>query len=371
MQSLLFAFFVLVVGIQLYFYLHFFLKLANYQETKAGATDAKKVSVIICAKNEEKPLVNNLPGFLMQDYPADKQEIVVVNDNSEDRTGFVLEEMKEIFPQLNPVTLKQKGKLIIGKKFPLSIGIKSSNNNYLLLSDADCVPATEFWMDRMQAKFNEKTEVILGYGAYKKKPGFLNQVIRFETVHTALQYFSFALAGKPYMGVGRNLAYTQSLFFKYKGFSSINHIPGGDDDLFINKVANKYNTAIVLDKKAFTLSEPEKSWKNWKAQKNRHYTTAKYYRNDIKLLLGAYQMSQFWVYPLVFALLFTKFFAFALLLYVARTFLLAFVWKKVMEKLDEKDLWTRFLLWDFGLFIYDLYFIPSLWKKPAKTWRED
>ena len=59
----------------------------------------------------------------------------------------------------------------------------------------------------MQDGYRPGIEVVLGYGAYKKYPGFLNKLIRFETFHTALQYFSYALAGKPYMGVGRNLSY--------------------------------------------------------------------------------------------------------------------------------------------------------------------
>jgi hypothetical protein len=108
----------------------------------------------------------------------------------------------------------------------------------------------------MQDAYNDGIEVVLGYGAYKKYPGMLNKFIRFETFHTALQYFSYALAGKPYMGVGRNLSYRKDIFVRNKGFSSINQIPSGDDDLFINMVATKENTAVVIDKDAHTLSEP-------------------------------------------------------------------------------------------------------------------
>ena len=95
-------------------------------------------------------------------------------------------------------------------------------------------------------------KLYLGYGAYHKTSGILNKLIRFETFHTALQYLSYALAGLPYMGVGRNLSYKKDIFLRNKGFSSINHIPSGDDDLFINKVATKKNTAIVIDPEAIT-----------------------------------------------------------------------------------------------------------------------
>jgi hypothetical protein len=94
----------------------------------------------------------------------------------------------------------------------------------------------------MQNTYDESTEIVLGYGAYHKKKGFLNKLIRWETFHTALQYFSYALAGRPYMGVGRNLSYKKTVFFRHKGFSAHNHVASGDDDLFISTAATNINT---------------------------------------------------------------------------------------------------------------------------------
>ena len=126
----------------------------------------------------------------------------------------------------------------------------------------------------MQDGYNGEKEIVLGYGAYHKCPGMLNKLIRFETFHTALQYLSYALAGVPYMGVGRNLSYKKDLFIRNKGFSSINHIPSGDDDLFINKVATNKNVAVIIDPDAVTRSVPKTTWSAWLKQKSRHYTTA-------------------------------------------------------------------------------------------------
>ena len=181
-----------------------------------------------------------------------------------------MEELRKQFRQLHIIELTQEAKMIPGKKFPLSIGIKSAKHEILLLTDADCVPATEYWIQSMQDAYRPETEIILGYGAYQKLPGILNKLIRWETFHTALQYMSYALAGIPYMGVGRNLSYKRSVFFRHKGFSSYNSIPGGDDDLFINMAATAKNTRINTDKQSFTLSKPAQSWKQWKAQKSRH-----------------------------------------------------------------------------------------------------
>jgi glycosyltransferase involved in cell wall biosynthesis len=287
-----------VIGIQAFYYLFFFIRLALYKSKQVQNTQTHPLSVIICARDEADNLIKNLPGVLVQHFST-THEVIVVNDNSFDESRYILDELKKTFRNLIPVELSQEAKLIMGKKFPLSIGIKSAKYETLILTDADCVPASEFWMQKMHDAYTENVEVVLGYGAYHKRKGLLNKIIRFETFHSALQYLSYALAGIPYMGVGRNLSYKRSLFFKTKGFSSMNQIPGGDDDLFINKVATKKNTAIVIDKDSHTLSQPKKKWGEWFKQKTRHYSTAKYYKPLHKFLLGLYSFSQFLVYPLL------------------------------------------------------------------------
>jgi len=325
------------------------------------------VSVIVCARDEAENIARNLPGILVQQYKT-THEIIVVNDNSTDETKYLLDEFKKGFKNLNPVALTQEAMMIPGKKFPLSIGIKSAKYEVVLLTDADCVPASENWIYKMQDGFYDDKQIVLGYGAYHKHAGMLNKLIRFETFHSALQYFSFALAGMPYMGVGRNLSYKKELFFNNKGFSSINQIPGGDDDLFINKVATKTNTAIVIDKEAHTLSEPEKTWDSWQKQKYRHYTTSKYYKGKHKFWLGLYSVTQMLVYPLCIAAALFYVWWLALAVFGLRLIVQGIVLYKSMHKLNEADLWPYFILLDIWMFFYYLLYAPALFKKPAKNW---
>jgi hypothetical protein len=238
-----------------------------------------------------------------------------------------------------------------------------------LLTDADCVPVSENWLKLMQDGFKSNTEIVLGYGAYNKQKGFLNKVIRFETFHSALQYLSYALAGVPYMGVGRNLSYKRDVFFRNKGFSSINQIPGGDDDLFINQVATKENTAIVIDHDAHTLSNPKISWAEWFTQKFRHYSTAKYYKGKHKFYLGLYSATQFLTYPLVItsAIVFNWWLALSVL--AIRLILQAVIFYKSMKKLNEKDLFPMFILLDIWMCLYYLIFLPALFKRPKNKWK--
>jgi hypothetical protein len=185
---------------------------------------------------------------------------------------------------------------------------------------------------------------------------------------TALQYFSYALAGEAYMGVGRNLSYKKDVFIRNKGFSSINQIPSGDDDLFINMVADKHNTAIVIDKETHTISEPHKNWSNWMQQKNRHYTTAKYYKRPHKFLLSLYSLVHVLIYPLTAATAIFFNWQIAAGIFAVRLLIEAAIWYKCMKKLNEADLIPLFLFFDIWIFIYNVFFFPSLFRKPAKKW---
>jgi cellulose synthase/poly-beta-1,6-N-acetylglucosamine synthase-like glycosyltransferase len=358
---------VAVTLVQLFYYLYFFSRVAFHKPKGRDQSQQHPVSVVICARDEDENLARNLPGVLVQEYPT-THEVIVVNDNSFDDSKYVLAELKRTFKKLQVVDLTQEAMMIAGKKFPLSVGIKEAKHEVLLLTDADCVPASENWIFKMQDSFSNGIEVALGYGAYSKQPGILNKIIRFETFHTALQYFGYALAGTPYMGVGRNLAYSRNIFFRNKGFSSINRIPSGDDDLFINKVANSKNTAVVLDKEAFTISKPKERWKDWIRQKNRHYTTGKYYKKSHKFLLGLYTISLFFFYPLLIASLITFNWWMSLIPLGVKWIVQAIVWYRSMKRLDEADLFPMFIFWDVWMFFYYLIFLPGIWRKPRKNW---
>jgi glycosyltransferase involved in cell wall biosynthesis len=365
--QLLFYGFCFITLIQLFYYGFFFVRLAFYKPAIKTTSQTHPVSVIICARDEAANLAKNLPGSLVQQYRT-THEVIVVDDNSFDDSKYLLEEFKKTFKQLHVVELKQEAKFIPGKKFPLSVGIKTAKYEVVLLTDADCVPASEFWIDKMQQTYDEQTEIVLGYGAHHKKNGLLNKLIRWETFHTAMQYLSYAIAGNPYMGVGRNLSYKKTVFFRHKGFSAYNNIASGDDDLFIKTAATKTNTKINIDADTFTLSEPAKNWSQWMKQKSRHYSTAKYYKPVHKFLLGVYSFSHFLFYPLLAASIIFYGWQYALVVFSIRFLLQAVVFYLCMKKLHEKDLYPWFLFLDVWMFFYYIIFSVKLVKKPGKGW---
>ncbi len=347
---ILFALFQVCFVIQLYF-LFSYLKLKENNSYTSINTQNFPISVIICARNEAQNLQENLPIVLAQDYPD--FEVVVVNDCSIDDTPNILNQLKNIYPNLKVVTVTEHKRFKTGKKFALTMGIKAAKNEHLLLTDADCKLSSNSWVQLMQEGFSDQKQIVLGYSPYQKKRGLLNLFIRFETVKTAVNYLSSALNNKPYMGVGRNLAYTKSLFFGSKGFASHMHVLSGDDDLFVNQNANRFNTTIQIDPKAQTHSETKTSLKAYYRQKKRHMGVGKHYKTKNKVLITLDALSGFLFYALLIALLFLKFEMWIVIgIFIFRLLAQLLVYSVIFKKLCAADLIWWFPLLDLFYYIY-------------------
>ena len=358
-----------VMAVQCYYQIYFFLKFIRFKvvELDYSHTNSEPISVIVCARDEYKNLVETVPAMANLQY--NPYEFLLVDDVSFDGTRDFMDAFIKTKRHVNYLRIQQEGQMFNGKKYPLSLGIKTSQHNNLALTDADCMPASPNWLQYINEQYAQGKQVILGYGPYQKAKGFLNACIRFETVLTALQYFSYALAGKPYMGVGRNLAYKKELFYSQKGFAAHLNIPSGDDDLFIKDVATKTNTGIMLHPDSFMYSPAKKTFAAWVTQKTRHYSTGTHYNKNHKILLGACSASWFLLYPSIIAVLLSPYFIFGLSILLLRFILHGTTMYFTCKKLHEKDLFKWFWLQDVGMFFYYLIFAFTLIKKPKKTWK--
>lgn len=275
--------FALITLIQLFYYLYFYLRIISKKKWNYSPVQ-HAVSVIICARNEGENLLKNLPVILKQDYP--EFEVIVVNDCSLDDSEWILKQFQNQYQHLKVTHIKPDEKFRHGKKLALTIGIKAAKYDYILLTDADCKPVSDKWIARMMSAFEPGIDIVLGYSGSEHRNGLFNKLFRFENTYIALQYITFALAGIPYMGVGRNLAYRKEIYFKNKGFASHAHIISGDDDLFINQVANETNTRVMIHPESHTTTLPKNNLHDWIIQKRRHITSGKMYKTGHKILLG-------------------------------------------------------------------------------------
>lgn len=333
---ILFCVFVAVFFTQVYYYLVYFRKLAFYKKTELP-THQPPASIIICARNEEDNLIEFLPAVFEQDYPV--FEVVVVNDCSFDNTADILKELAKKHANLKIVTIQETPNHAHGKKVALMMGIKGATHENLLLTDADCKPNSKDWLKNMMQHFSTETEIVLGYGAFEKQRGFLNKLIRFDMYITSLRFLSCALAGKTYMGNGRNLAYKKSLFFKMKGFASHYHIDPGDDDLFVNEAATKHNSKIEVAIGSHTVSRVKKTFREWIIQKRKRYTTFKHYNSQSKFILNSIRLSNYLFFIALVAVLIVQFEPIVVLsLFIVRFSIQMIIFNKSMNLLGEKDL---------------------------------
>src|SRR3989344_5998916 len=112
-----------------------------------------------------------------------------------------------------------------------------------------------------------------------------------HTTMIAVHYFSMVLMRAPYMGVGRNMAYTKTVFNSTHGFKSHYAVSSGDDDLFVQEAAKKRNYTIQLAPDSYMFSDAKTTWETFVMQKARHYSTSPRYKVFKKLLLGIYPLT--------------------------------------------------------------------------------
>ena len=343
----LFCSFAFFAALQVWYYLWFFSRLA-FHKNKQGPISTPPASVLICARNEATNLEENLPLIMTQDYPD--FEVVVINDCSWDDTELVLKNLAGRYPNLKIITIKQDDSFSHGKKVAVMVGIKGAKHEHLLFTDADCKPQSDQWLRQMMKPFDQDCDIVLGYGAYQKESGFLNRLIRFDTFTIALMFLSMAMARRPYMGVGRNLAYKRTLFFKNKGFASHYYIASGDDDLFINEAATRDNTVSVIAPEGFTLSVPKRSLRDWVRQKGRHATTFSHYKMGTRLRLLLFGLSQYLFYLLFLPLVVLWYEPIIVLsIFGFKQLVQLIIFSRSMEKLKEKDLLWLFPFLEFSL----------------------
>ncbi|GAB2957927.1 glycosyltransferase [Hymenobacter coalescens] len=296
---------VLSVLVQLVYVAYYFLPFALRRVPEAVEPapvheQAHPVSIIVAARNALEQLRQLMPLLLQQDY--DTFEVVLVDDRSNDDTGLFTQQLTQYYPNVRLVTIGSTPEGLAPKKYALTLGIKVARYPYLLFTDADCLPASNQWLRHMARGFDQNAiqapaDLVLGYSPYAETPGLLNKLVRFETLLTGLQYLSFAERGQPYMGVGRNLAYTKLTFFATKGFASHIRRLSGDDDLLVqDAVQLGRRAAVVTAAEAQTVSEAPGSWGQWWRQKRRHLSAGTRYRFSDRVRIGTFILANGFFY---------------------------------------------------------------------------
>jgi poly-beta-1,6-N-acetyl-D-glucosamine synthase len=313
---------------------------AKWNEEPLPEDNQQPVSVIICAKNEAENLKQYLPTVLEQQYV--QFEVIVVNDHSSDETLKILSDFKKKYVHLKIENLS---------------GIQSARFEWIALTDADCRPASNLWLQYITKPLNCGKELSIGYSPHDVQSGLLNRIIRYETFFTAAQYFGFTLCGLPYMATGRNMAYTKAFFKKSKLFFQSKISVSGDDDLLVNELSDANKTQLVLHENSFMISKPLSTWRDWFRQKTRHYQAGFHYKFKHRITLGLFYFSWLMLYLISFILLTSKinllFIAEVLFFMILTKWLISYL---LMKRFKSLSLWIYMPLFDFllPLFLFTL-----------------
>ncbi|MGI6046453.1 MAG: glycosyltransferase [Petrimonas sp.] len=290
--------------IQLIYYLLVYKRPYSYEHKRSKIQQVSEnlpsISVVIASKNESENLAKYLPSILEQDYHH--FEVIVVNMGSTDETDILLKAFNQKYSNLYHTYVPAGVEDLNEKKLALTIGIKAAKNDIVLFTEAYCVPASEKWIREFAIEFSKGKDIVLGFCKLKIGRKFaMRKFILYDNMIHGLKYLSLAILGKPFMGIGRNLAYRKEIFFEEKGFSSVLNIDGGEDDLFINKISKKKKVGVVISPESMTQSDVVTNFFTWRAFKSKYLYTKKFYRGASSFILGFETFSKYLFYLSVVA----------------------------------------------------------------------
>ena len=242
------------------------------------------ISIVIAAKNEDGNIVSLLDSLKKLDYPSDKYEVIIVDDNSSDSTLEKIILGKTFLKNLSVIELKKTNKT--GKREALSLGIRNAKYPYILISDADCQPQIN-WVKACSQKFSLGYDVIFGIAPFYQRQNIVNKLSCFENLRSSFLALSMASIGLPYTATARNFGFSKNIFESLGGYSLTKDTISGDDDLLLREaIKNKLKIGVVTEAKSFVYSETKKTFKEYLNQKARHTQTSLYYLKKHQAVLG-------------------------------------------------------------------------------------
>ena len=331
--------------VQLLYYFGLYDRICRYnQAAQRGeihySQSLPPLSVVLTVSKESDLLRRHLPAILTQDYP--QYEVIVIDDGKTSESEELLCALEEQYPHLYHSFVPSSSRYVSHKKLAITLGIRASKYDWIVLTEADCCPTSDQWLRRMARHFTPRTQVVLGHSGYLPAQGWLARKADFDLLLQSMRRWGSALAGHPYMGIGRNLAFRKELFYQVKGFSAHLHLTRGEDDLFVNQVATGDNTRVECSPEAAMRREGVKRKKEWWNEKVNYAFTARYYRGLQRWLMGGETLSRLGFYgcngaAFVWALLTAQWgwAGVALLLGILRWGLQAYVFHRAARSLGE------------------------------------
>ena len=338
--------------IQSCYHLGLYRNLYLHSRKEKQETDTPPLSVILVAKDAASDLQKNLPAILEQDYP-DFEVIVIYDQSSDDDCEDVLKLLEDKYPHLHHSFIPDSARYISHKKLGITMGIKASHHEWLVFTEPNCRPSGNQWLRKMARNFTNGTDIVLGYSNYEKTKGWFNRKVTFDTLLNAMRYLGKAVDGHPYTGCGRNLAYRKSLYYEQKGFTSHLNLQRGEDDLFINQVANGKNTRVEASPESIVRITAPHYQKDWYEDKLNYHLTSRLYKGFSRYLMGFETCTRLLfllmvIVCIVYGILTQSWIVLgtAIMLWLLRYLMQVMVFRKTSIALGERKFYSTLLMFD-------------------------
>lgn len=270
--------------IQLYYFLVPYSRLfkSNKIQNKLQEnTNCPPLSVIIVTKDSASMLKDNLPAILEQDYP--EFEVIVVNDESAGEDEDILKILGSRYRHLYRTFIPKSARYVSRKKLGVAMGIKASKYDWIVVTEPYCKPESKDWLKSLSRNFVPGTDIVLGYCNYSYGKGIFAKRIIADMLMVSMRFLGKAIGGNPYMGIGRNMAYRKEIYLQHKGFSNQLTLTRGDDDLFINEIADSRNTKVCVDSNSIMRMPLPKYKKTWRDDKIGYEVTGNHYKGTARV----------------------------------------------------------------------------------------
>lgn len=250
----------------------------NRQQREEALPPFVPLSVVIVCHNQANDLRANLPSILEQDYPL--FEVILVNNASTDDTEDVIKQMEAQYKNLRHTFTPDSSRYISYKKLSVTLGFRSAKYDWVVLTQPDCRPSGEFWLQRMASHFKENTDIVLGYSNYPTdEDGLLISRASFERLLKQLFYFNAAFPNKRAVGGdGCNMAVRKEIFIQKKAYATNLNLTCGEDELLIDSLASKGNTAVECSQESIIRQHTMVSEKIWSTEQYSRLETLRYLR---------------------------------------------------------------------------------------------
>jgi len=246
------------------------------------------ISIIVPTKNEERNINNLIAALKNLDYPEANYEVIIVDDNSNDDTFNLANNLTNKLA--NFTVFRATDKKYDRKRGALDYGILRTKHPNIALTDADCMPEKN-WLMYLSSKFIASCDLVFGIAPFYQTNNLVNKVSCYENFRNSLLAISAANYGFAYTASARNFGFKKDAFEKIGGYKNTTETISGDDDLLLREAVKKgLKVCTLTTPGSFVYSETKKTFKEYFSQRARHTQTSFHYQLKQKLFLSLWHL---------------------------------------------------------------------------------